>query len=68
MSRKKNKRNIQVNLEIIIIPFLSIIFSCKKPSNPNDNNGIQENFVKVLWYKYLKFFSEENPLPENALQ
>ena len=31
------------------------------------DNGIQENFVKVLWHKDLEVFSEENPRPENAL-
>ena len=31
-------------------------------------NGIQENFVKILWHKELEVFSEDNPLPEGALQ
>ena len=32
------------------------------------DNGIQENFVKVLWHKDLKVFSEDNPIPVGALQ
>ncbi len=32
------------------------------------DNGIQENFVKVLWYKDLEVFSDDNPLPSDALQ
>lgn len=32
------------------------------------DNGIQENFVKILWYKELEIFTEDNPLPEDALQ
>jgi len=32
------------------------------------DNGIQENFVKVLWHKDLEVFSADNPLPSDALQ
>ena len=31
------------------------------------DNGIQENFVKVLWHKDLEVFSDENPRPKDAL-
>lgn len=31
------------------------------------DNGIQENFVKILNYDDLKVFSDENPLPSDAL-
>lgn len=31
------------------------------------DNGIQENFVKILWHKELEVFSGENPRPKNAL-
>ncbi len=31
------------------------------------DNGIQENFVKIQWYKDLHAFNDENPFPKDAL-